>query len=267
MDARTSTFTPLLEVHDLAFKRRHRRVLDGVTLTLAAGELVALLGVNGAGKSTLLRLVLGLLAPARGEILLSGRPLGEYTRRDVARRIAYVPQSHACLFPYTVEDVVVMGRLPRGGFFRSPSRADRDAARQALATVGIELLAERLYTETSGGERQLALIARALCQEARLLMLDEPATGLDYGHQLRLLDNLGRLAVAGYGILMTTHHPEHARLAATRVLLLDGGRVCAEGLPATILTPENLQTLYNIPSALLARARTNADFATTSQSG
>ncbi|MDR1888229.1 MAG: ABC transporter ATP-binding protein [Zoogloeaceae bacterium] len=244
----------LLEVRELTFYRQSRAILDGISFRLEAGQVLALLGINGAGKSTLLRLVLGLLTPAAGEIRLAGRPLPEWSRRQIARQLAYVPQAHVSLFPYLVRDVVTMGRLPLGSLFRAPAPADRNAALAALHHMGISHLAARPYTEISGGERQLALIARALCQGARFLILDEPATGLDYGHQLRLLERLGQLANEGYGVLMSTHHPDHARLASTRVLLMDKGRIYAEGRPDSVLTPENLQFLYNIPPALLNRA-------------
>ncbi|MCE1169957.1 MAG: ABC transporter ATP-binding protein [Azovibrio sp.] len=243
-----------LEARHLAFAYRQRLVLDGISLSLKPGQVVSLLGSNGAGKSTLLRLLLGLLQPARGELLRDGKPLEQWPRRQLARQLAYVPQIHSTPFPYTVTEVVLLGRLPAGSLFRSPSREDREIAAAALEQVGIPHLAERPYTEISGGERQLALIARALAQGARLLIMDEPATGLDYGHQLRLLERLGQLAAAGYGVLMSTHHPEHALLASTRVLLLENGRIRAAGPPEQVLNPANLQALYDIPPGLLQRA-------------
>lgn len=243
-----------LEARHLAFAYRQRLVLDGISLSLKPGQVVSLLGSNGAGKSTLLRLLLGLQQPARGELLLDGKPLAQWPRRQLARQLAYVPQIHSTPFPYTVTEVVLLGRLPAGSLFRAPSREDREIAATALEQVGIPHLAERPYTEISGGERQLALIARALAQGARLLIMDEPATGLDYGHQLRLLERLGQLAAAGYGVLMSTHHPEHAQLASTRVLLLENGRIRAAGPPEQVLNPANLQALYDIPPGLLQRA-------------
>lgn len=245
---------PPLRARDLCFAYRQRPVLSGANLTLGPGEVVALLGVNGAGKSTLLRLLLGLIRPSSGAVLLEGRPIQSWRPREVARRLAYVPQAHVAPFPYSVREVVLLGRLPTRGLFRAPDRADRAAADAALEHLGIAHLAARPYTEVSGGERQLALIARALAQGARLLVLDEPATGLDFGHQLRLLDRLGALAGEGYGVLMTTHHPEHALMAATRVLLMRAGRVEAEGAPREVVTPARVQALYGIEASLLAPA-------------
>jgi iron complex transport system ATP-binding protein len=239
---------------DLSFAYRSRQVLKGARLQLGPGEVISLLGANGAGKSTLLRLLLGLLRPTTGEVMLSGRPIATWRRRDVARRVAYVPQVHVVPFPYSMREVVLLGRLPIGGLFRAPDRADHEVVDAVMEHLGIVHLAERPYTEVSGGERQLALIARALAQGARLLILDEPATGLDFGHQLRLLDKLSALATEDYGVLMTTHHPEHALMASTRVLLMRDGRIEADGAPRDVVTPANVQSLYDIDARLLGPA-------------
>lgn len=232
---------------DLAFAWREQPVLRGIDLALATGEVVALLGANGAGKSTLLRLLLGLLAPQAGQVSLDGKPLAAWRRRALARHLAYVPQVHATPFPYLVRDIALLGRLPAGGLFAGPSSEDHAIVDGVLAQLGISHLAARPYTEISGGERQLALIARALAQGARLLILDEPATGLDYGHQLRLLERLRRLADDGYGVLMSTHHPEHALIAARRALLLHDGRIEAAGPPREVITAASIGRLYGVP--------------------
>jgi iron complex transport system ATP-binding protein len=243
-----------LIARDLLFAYRQRLVLVGASLTLKAGEVACLLGANGAGKSTLLRLLLGLMRPTGGQVLLEGRDIASWSRREVARRIAYVPQVHATPFPYTVREVALLGRLPAGSLFRAPSRADRDVVDAVLDRLGVSHLADRPYTEVSGGERQLALIARALAQGARLLVMDEPATGLDYGHQLRLLERLAALAAEGYGVLMTTHHPEHALIAATRVLLMRDGCIEAEGTPRQVVTAQTIERLYGVRVDLVRAA-------------
>lgn len=235
-----------LRARDLHFAFRQRLVLSGVNLSLATGEVVSLLGANGAGKSTLLRLLLGLLHPASGEVLLDGQTMDSWPRQQIACRLAYVPQVHVTPFPYTVREIILLGRLPAGSLFRAPSRADHEAVDEVLEHLGIAPLATRPYTEISGGERQLALIGRALAQGARLLIMDEPATGLDYGHQLRLLDRLSMLAEEGYGVLMTTHHPEHALIASTRVLLMRDGRIEADGRPEEVVTAETIHRLYGV---------------------
>lgn len=230
----------------LGFSRGRRTILDGVDLQLASGEVLALLGPNGAGKSTLLRLLLGLLRPGCGAVLLDGRPLTHYTRRELARRVSYVPQVHVPPFPYTVEQIVALGRLATSGLMRSPGAGDLAVVRELLQRLGIAHLAARAYTEISGGERQLALIGRALAQGADFLVMDEPATGLDYGHQHRLLYRLRELAAAGYGVLFTTHHPEHALLAAERTVLLRDGRLAEAGPTAAVLTQAAIERLYGI---------------------
>lgn len=239
----------LLQASDIHHAYRGQPVLNGASLALRPGEVVSLLGANGAGKSTLLRILLGLLTPRAGRVTLAGRPLSTWPRRELARHVAYVPQMHATPFPYTVRQIVALGRLPASGLFAALSGEDRDAVEHAIARLAIGRLADKPYTEISGGERQLALIARAIAQGSRLLVMDEPATGLDYGNQIGLLDLLQSLAVDGYGILKTTHHPDHVLAGSDRVVLLRHGRIVADGVPADVLTGECLSALYGIPVA------------------
>jgi iron complex transport system ATP-binding protein len=228
------------------FRRGARRILDGVAFGFGRGELVSLLGGNGAGKTTLLRILLGLLAPQGGTVTLDGLPLASLGRRAIAQKIAYVPQAHVAPFPYTAREIVAMGRTPAVGLFGRMGARDDDAAEAALAMLRIAPLAERDYTTLSGGERQLVMIARALAQGAKLLVLDEPMAGLDYGHQLRLLAHLRGLAAEGFGVLMTTHHPDQARMASTRVATLVDGRIDRDGKPAEVLTPDAIRALYGV---------------------
>ncbi|MBS0356234.1 MAG: ABC transporter ATP-binding protein [Proteobacteria bacterium] len=239
----------VLLARGLRYAWRGRPVLNGVDLRVDTGEVVSLLGANGAGKSTLLRLLLGLLRPAAGDVLLDGTPIASMPRRLLARRLAYVPQVHVSPFPYPVRDVVLLGRLPHAGLGGLSGRigpADRQAADAALARLSIAHLAERPYTEISGGERQLVLIARALAQGARLLVMDEPTGGLDYGNQLRLLELLRTLAADGFGVLKTTHHPDHVLHGSHRVAILRDGRILADGAPAEILTRPLMRSLYDV---------------------
>ncbi|MFC3609209.1 ABC transporter ATP-binding protein [Stutzerimonas tarimensis] len=241
----------VLRGHGLLLRRAQRRILDGVDLALAPGEILALLGANGAGKTTLLRCLLGLLRPHGGTVSLDGTPLATLSRRALARRIAYVPQAHVAPFPYSVREVVGLGRLPHHGPFAAPGAADREAVEAAIAQLGIGALAGRPYTELSGGERQLTLIARALAQGAGILIMDEPVSGLDFGHQMRLLGCLERLAADGYGILKTTHHPDHALACASRVALLQEGRIVADGTPTEVLTADAIRRLYRVEVEIL----------------
>lgn len=234
----------ILEGQGLSYRVAARSVLDDVSLTVSSGDCVALLGANGAGKSTLLRILLGLLKHDSGQVLLDGRPLASLGRRRIAQRLAYVPQSHVPSFPYRVRDVVSQGRLPSTGLGRAANAVDHRAVAQALAQLGIEHLAARLYTELSGGERQLALIARALVQEAQVIVLDEPVAGLDYGHQQRLLEHLQRLAHQGLAIVCSSHHPEHALAWANRVWVLEQGQLTADGSPFQVIDAPLIERLY-----------------------
>ncbi|THF62586.1 ABC transporter ATP-binding protein [Pseudothauera rhizosphaerae] len=240
-----------IAARDIHFAYRGRPVLTGASLALSAGELVCLLGSNGAGKSTLLRILLGLQRPGRGAVTVDGEPLAGWQRRQLARLVAYVPQVHVAPFPYTVRQVALMGRLPATGLLKAPGAADRACVQGILEHLGIAHLAERAYTEISGGERQLTLIARALAQEARLLVMDEPLAGLDYGNQVRLLDRLERLAEEGYGVLMTTHDPNQPLTGCQRVALLVDGRITADGHPGEVLTAAAIHLLYGVHVELL----------------
>lgn len=235
-----------LTLNTLAFGYRGREIGHDVDLSLQGGEVLALLGPNGAGKTTLFKTMLGLLPVKAGEVLLDGRPLSTWTRRERALRIAYVPQAHAAPFPFTVRDMVLMGRAAHLSAFALPGARDKAIADAALENLGIALLADKPVTEISGGERQLALIARALAQEARIIVMDEPTASLDYGNQMRLLTEIRRLAVGGLAIVLSTHNPDHALQVADRIALLKDGVLAALGSPRETLTPAALKALYGI---------------------
>lgn len=236
----------LISLDAVSFRYPRQRAIDGLSLDLDAGGVVALLGPNGSGKTTLLKLMLGILHPTGGSVRLEGREIRRIAPDERARRLAYVPQLHREAFGYRVRDVVLMGRMPHTGFLGRYGARDRQFAAAALERLGIDHLAERPYTEVSGGERQLALIARALAQEARILILDEPTNGLDYGNQLRLLERLKALAGAGYTVLFSTHHPDHAMAVADRVVMMRQGRVIRDGAVGDALTADALRELYGV---------------------
>lgn len=242
---------PLLRVEDLAFGHGATTIGAGIGFAVSAGEVLCLLGPNGCGKTTLFRTLLGLLPAKAGRVLVEGESIARWSRTRLARTVAYVPQAHAALFPFSVREVVVMGRASHLGPFASPGRSDHAAAEAALAALGIAHLAERVYTEVSGGERQLALIARALAGEPRLLVMDEPTASLDFGNQARVLGQIRRLAARGLGILLSTHDPGHAFLCADRVALLRDGALVGLGAPAATMTPESLERLYGVPVAVV----------------
>jgi iron complex transport system ATP-binding protein len=234
----------ILSGHDLSIGYRDRLVGSALDLKLATGEVLALLGPNGGGKTTLLKTLIGLLTPKAGEVRLGDRALGGYSSRERARLIAYVPQSHAATFAFTVETVVLMGRTAHGGLFSRPTSTDRAIAARMLERFGIAHLAERPYTMISGGERQLALLARALAQEPQFVVLDEPTASLDFGNQGRVIRELRALGASGHGVLFTTHDPNHAMAAADRAYLLRAGTQAGEGPVADVLTRERLEALY-----------------------
>ncbi|HET7731953.1 MAG TPA: ABC transporter ATP-binding protein [Usitatibacter sp.] len=231
----------------LDFGYRTRLVGRDVELSLEPGEIVALLGPNGSGKTTLLRTLLGVLAPISGQVRLDGRALAEWSARERARRVAYVPQAAASDFDFTVGEIVAMGRTAHLGPFSGPGAADARAVEGALARVGIAHLADRPMNGVSGGERQLALLARALATGAPCLLMDEPTANLDFGNQARVLDEIAKLRADGSAVLFSTHHPEHALRIADRAVLLKDGHVIGAGPAKTVLDTAALSRLYGRP--------------------
>lgn len=246
-----TTVEPIVRMDDVSAGYRRHAVLSGIHLSIAAGETLCLLGPNGGGKTTLFKTLLGLQPPLSGEVRVLGRPIAAWSREQFARQVGYVPQAHDGLFAFTVTDIVLMGRAARVGRFATPSRLDREVVLHCLDTLGIAGLAERAYTALSGGERQLALIARALAQEPALLVMDEPTASLDFGNQIRVLEHIDRLREGGIAILMSTHQPEHALRCADRIALLAQGRIVAMGTPIATATTANLAQLYGVPESMI----------------
>ena len=238
-----------IEVKNLRFRYGARPVIGDVSFTAEKGELLAVLGPNGVGKSTLFRCLLGFLKPVGGEILVDGKELGAYSRRELAKKIAYIPQSHSPAFDHTVLDNVLMGMTAQLGVFEQPGQAQREKALQMLRALGIEKLADRGRMKISGGERQLMLLARALVQDASMLIMDEPTANLDYGNSCRVMERVKKLGQTGYTIIFSTHDPNQAFSYATKVLALKDGGVMAVGAPETVLTQAVLSRLYGIPVA------------------
>ncbi|MCL4182167.1 MAG: ABC transporter ATP-binding protein [Burkholderiaceae bacterium] len=236
----------VLRARSLAFGHHGRPLGDPVSLEIGAGEVLCLLGPNGCGKTTLFRTVLGLVPALGGSVEIAGRDLVRVSRMELARCVAYVPQAHAGVFAYAVEDVVLMGRAARLGPFSMPSRADRAIALDALQRLGVAHLRLRAYTEISGGERQLVLIARALAQQAPLVVMDEPTASLDFGNQSRVLREIATLRDRGMAVFLSTHQPEHALRIADRVALMKAGCLLAQGPARSVMSAEALAALYGL---------------------
>ncbi len=235
-----------LEIRNLSFAYEGHEVLRDISFALDQGEFLSVLGPNGVGKSTLFRCILGRLDGYSGTILSDGDDLKNMPRREAARRMAYIPQIHRPTFSYTVLDTVLMGTARQLSPFSQPGRTQVERAMQALERVGAVHLSRRDFARLSGGEQQLVLLARALAQQAEILIMDEPTSALDYGNQLRVLQLVRELAREGYGVLLSTHNPQHALTFATRTLALCDGRVAAQGHPQAVLTPELMKQLYGV---------------------
>ncbi len=242
---------PRLSLTGVAVKLGARQVLRGATLDVAPGEIVGLLGRNGAGKSTLLRVACGLLVPDAGIVQLDGRPLAERSRRERARAVALVPQETHFPFPFSVVEVVLMGRTPHLGWLGFEGRRDFAAAQTAMAQLGIDALAARSVLSLSGGERQLAVVARALAQQPRLLLLDEPTAFLDLRHRLQVLGRVRELVAAGASALVVSHDLAVAARACDRIALLADGGILAVGPPSAVLTPALLRASFGIEADVL----------------
>jgi iron complex transport system ATP-binding protein len=240
----------MLAVESLGFGYHGRAVGRDVSFALEPGEVACLLGPNGSGKTTLFKTLLGLVPRQAGRVTLGGEDIAGWPRRRMAQRIGYVPQSHGAIFPFTVRQIVLMGRTARIAPFALPGRADHAAAEAALASLGIAHLADRILTEISGGERQLALLARALAQEPEVLVMDEPTASLDFGNQVRVLERINGLARSGLAVVLSTHDPDHAFLCGDRAILMHGGRVVASGRPEEVVTAANLKLLYGVDVAV-----------------
>ena len=235
---------PTITARNLSCGYHRHAILTGVDLEVSTGEVLCLLGPNGVGKTTLFRTLLGHLSPVAGRVEIGGRERSSLSRRQMARYIAYVPQLHEPPFAFTVFDVALTGCVSRLGLLDSPSREDRERTDEVLRRLGIAHLSARPFTELSGGEQQMTLIARALVQDGRILVMDEPAAALDLRNQATVLRCIRDLADENHGVIMTSHSPDHAFLVATRAVLITRAREILSGPVSEVLTEENLQAAY-----------------------
>lgn len=224
---------------------RESEIVHDVSFSLGEGEFCCIIGANGCGKTTVLKTILGLLPALGGSVSVNGQDAFAMSDRERASRFAYIPQTHKLPFPFSVKDVVLMGRTPYLGRMASMSRADRRIAYAALCQLSIQHLANRSYTELSGGQQQLVLIARALTQQPDILVMDEPTASLDFGNQQLVLSRMRNLVDCGMSVLMVTHDPAHAFYCADRVIVLHGGLILCEGAPADVITAQTMRTIYD----------------------
>lgn len=238
----------LLHASDVHFAYGDRAVLRGIDVTLAPGEVVALLGPNGSGKSTFLRVLLGQLRSTAGTVQWDGRPVAAWPRRELARRIAYLPQSPTADGEHLVSDVLRLGRAPYWGAFGLETSRDAQVVHDVAEMLHLSDLLDRPMDHLSGGQRQRVFLGRCLAQEPGALLLDEPTTFLDLRHQVELLQRLRQLArERSVAVLMASHDLNLAAALADRVVLLDGGAVAAQGAPADVLHPQVLSRVYGLP--------------------
>jgi iron complex transport system ATP-binding protein len=241
-----------MSVNNLCCGYGDQLIIENLSMTITSGEVLCLLGPNGVGKTTLFKSMLGFLPIASGEILINREDIRNWKRNKLAKYVGYVPQAHMASFPFTVLDVVVLGRIAHLGMVSSPSKTDMAIAEDNLLRLGIGHLRERAYTEISGGERQLVMIARALTQESQILVLDEPTASLDFGNQTNVLAQTVRLANEGFAVVMTTHSPDHAFLCSSKVVLLLQDSKFIVGTAAEVLTEANLREAYGVDVQVLS---------------
>ncbi len=232
----------------VSFRYDSRFCLEGIDFELNTSEIVGVLGPNGSGKSTLLKIMDGLLKVHKGQILLLNRPLSDYKRGDIARRIAMVPQESNFSYPFSVFEVVLMGRFPHVGLFPFEGREDQEIARQSMELTGTLDLAPRSIHELSGGEKQRVLIARALAQKARIILLDEPTSFLDIRHKVEIFELISTLSrTQGLSVITVSHDISLAAQYCQRILLLDNGTIFRAGEPAEVITADTISRVYQCP--------------------
>ena len=235
-----------MAVENLSFSYGAHEVLKSVSFAAEYGEFLCVLGPNGVGKSTLLRCMLGLLTPSAGGTFLDGREIAGMQASELSRYVAYIPQSHSPVFNYSVLDTVLMGTTAQLGRFSSPGKRQRSIALEMLERLGIDDLQGRGYRNLSGGERQLVLIARAMAQQAKILIMDEPSSSLDFGNRIRVMQTVKTLTEDGYCVIQSTHDPDQAYQYSSKILALHDGKVLAFGTPEETICSAVISKLYGM---------------------
>ena len=233
-----------LEIKNASLGYHRKMILQNVNMELHTGETICVLGRNGSGKTTLFRTLLGLLPLQSGEILLDGRNLSSWDRTQFARKVAYVPQARSLPFPFTVMDVVLFGRTSHLKSFASPGKEDKAIAEWCLDKLNIIHLRKRIFTQLSGGEQQMVIVARALAQQPSFLVMDEPTSSLDFGNQIKIIRQVNELKDESLGILMATHSPDHAFMCDAKVAVVQEQTVMVQGDCKEVITEELLKEIY-----------------------
>jgi iron complex transport system ATP-binding protein len=242
----------ILEIIEAEFSYSgKRKIFEDINFSLEEGDILCVLGPNGTGKSTLIKCINGLLKLSRGNIFLRNKDINTMGKDDLAKSMGYIPQTHDSTFAFKVSDVVLLGRAPHLGLTESPGSKDLKIAQDAMESLGISHLKDKPYTEISGGERQLVLMARVLAQKPKILLLDEPTSHLDFGNQIRILEIINKLSSSGLSVIMTSHYPDHAFISSNRVVILKNGALMAIGSPEEVVTEENMRKAYNIDVRIL----------------
>lgn len=248
-----------LEIKNAVCGYGSKNIVNGISMNVSSGEILCLLGPNGVGKTTFFKTILGFLKLKGGQILIDGKNIYDCSRKQLAKVIGYVPQSHTPPFPFKVFDVILMGRTAHLSMFSSPSREDRNIAEKALEDLKISYLKDKIYTEISGGERQMVLIARALAQNPQILIMDEPTSNLDFGNQIRVLEQINKLSERGLAIIMTSHYPNHAFLCSTKVAFMQKNNVFTVGSVDEVVTENNLKEAYGINVKIINTINSKGD--------
>jgi iron complex transport system ATP-binding protein len=237
----------LLEINNIEFSyNEKKKIFEDISFSIDEGDILCILGPNGAGKSTLIKCINGLLKLNKGDILFKGKNITMMDNDELAKKMGYIPQTHSSTFAFRVIDIVLLGRVPHLGLTESPGKKDYKIAENAMESLGIAHLKDKLYNEISGGERQLVIMARVLTQQPEILLLDEPTSHLDFGNQIRTLGIINKLSKNGLSVIMTSHYPDHAFISSNKVVIMNNGTLMAVGSPEDVVTEENMRNAYEI---------------------